>query len=345
MRLLVTGAGGFLGRAVVAAAARRGHAVRAMVRGAPHELPAGAQPVLADLLAPAGLPDAVRGVDAVIHLAAAKTGDLLAGNLTMTQNLLNAMAQAGVPHIVHISSLAVYDYLALRSFSTLDEQTPLDDAMTDRDDYARAKLLQEKLIRAGATGPALKWTVIRPGMIYGPGRLFNARVGFNIGKLWVRTGAWARIPLTYVENCADAIILAVEMREAQGQVFNVVDDQLPTQRRYARLIAQRISPRPLVIPVSWTILRCIARLAWQIKRMAPSVGAKIPGILLPPRLHARCKPLRYSNVRAKSVLGWSPRYGLLEALDRSAADIKPSPSTPPQGLGKGKLVGSSGGSA
>ena len=47
------------------------------------------------------------------------------------------------------------------------------------------------------------------------------------------------------------------------------------------------------------------------------VQAKIPGLFVPARLHARCKPLRYSNQRIKQVLGWTPRYSLIEALERS----------------------------
>ncbi|MGA2233184.1 MAG: NAD(P)H-binding protein, partial [Tepidisphaeraceae bacterium] len=101
MKLLVTGAGGFLGRHVVAEALRRGHVVRAMIRPA-SVVPQG-QPnlevVKADLRSSRGLAEIVRGCDAVLHLAAATSGDLyaqLSGTVVATENLLTAMAAANV---------------------------------------------------------------------------------------------------------------------------------------------------------------------------------------------------------------------------------------------------------
>ena len=103
MKLLVTGAGGFLGQYVVAAAVRRGHRVRAMVR------PAGSVPaswhghpmvevVSGDLRSAKGILEILDGVDGVVHLAAAKAGDLyeqFGGTVIATENLLAAMVTAG----------------------------------------------------------------------------------------------------------------------------------------------------------------------------------------------------------------------------------------------------------
>src|SRR5687767_10308430 len=113
MKLLVTGAAGFLGRYVVAEALRRGHAVRALVRGGAGsgsstcgwEDDPGVELVRADLRSREGLVEACGGVEAVLHLAAAKAGDLYeqyAGTVVATENLLLAMAQAGVRRIVHV---------------------------------------------------------------------------------------------------------------------------------------------------------------------------------------------------------------------------------------------------
>ena len=333
MKLCVTGATGFLGRYVVSVALSRGHSVRALVHR-PADLkklgwPADAdlEQVKVDLRSKAGLADAVRGCDAVLHLAATKAGDLyaqFAGTVVATENLLWAMDQAGCRHIVAISSFAVYDYLHRRSFSVLDEASPTDEAMVDRDEYAQTKLIQEKLVRDTAAKNGWTWTVLRPGMIYGRDNLFNARVGMGgAGRTWVRTGAWAQIPLTYVENCAEAIVLAAETPAAHGQVLNLVDDRPPTQRRYAKLLQSRTTPRPRLVPLSWTVLRTVARLGWLWNRFVLGGKAKVPGLLVPARLHARCKPLRYRNDKAKSVLGWVPRYTLEQAVDRSLSDGPP----------------------
>ena len=189
----------------------------------------------------------MRGCVAVLHLGATKAGDLYAqfgGTVVATENLLAAMAQADVRHLVAVSSFAVYDYLHRRSWSVLDETSPLDGAMVDRDEYAQTKLIQERLVRETAAKNGWAWTVIRPGMIYGRDNLFNARVGMAGGQTWLRTGAWAPIPLTYVEHCAEAIVLAAETPAADGQILNIVDDHPPTQRRYAKLLQSRTTPRP-----------------------------------------------------------------------------------------------------
>jgi nucleoside-diphosphate-sugar epimerase len=327
MKLLVTGASGFLGKCVVAEAAERGHAVVAMVRS-PTDFPQpNVQTVIADLRSRKNLVESLTGCEAVLHLAAAKSGDLytqLAGTVVATENLLWAMDQASVGRLVHVSSFSVYDYLNMPGHTLLDETAPLADPFGDRDDYAITKILQERLVIDHAKKNNWRWTVLRPGMLYGRGNLFNARVGQKMGNNWLRTGGWARIPLNYVENCAQAILLAAESPLADGQIFNCLDDNPPTQRQYAKLIAARTTPRPKIIPVPWTVMRTLARSIAIFNRLFLGGRAKIPGVLIPSRLHARCKPLRYSNEKIKSVLNWSPRYDLHSALDRSVA----SPAAP-----------------
>jgi 2-alkyl-3-oxoalkanoate reductase len=328
MKLLVTGANGFLGHHVVAEALRRGHAVRAMVRSAGDAVRHGwdrepnVEVVRADLRRRKGLAEVVGGVDAVLHLAAAKSGDLYAqyaGTVVATENLLGAMDEARVRRIVLVSSFSVYDYMKIRSFAVLDEASPVERDAFERDEYAHTKLVQERLVRDHAVRSGWDYTVLRPGVIYGKDNLWTARLGVRGGRIWLRTGAWARLPLTYVENCAQAIVLAAETEAASAQTLNVVDDDMPTQRRYAALLRRRTSPRPIILPVAWTVMRGLAGLATLTNKLLLGGRAKVPGIFIPCRLAARCKPLRFSNRRIKEVLGWKPRYSLNEALDRSFA--------------------------
>ena len=327
MILLVTGANGFLGRHVVAQSRARGHDVRALVRPAtdvtalPWANDAKVQIVRTDLRSPNGLADAMNGVDAVLHLAAAKQGDLyaqLAGNVVATESLLNAMTVATVARLVAISSFAVYDYLHRPTLSRIDEESPLERAPERRDEYCRTKMLQESLIRAHAAAHGWALTVLRPGVIYGRDNCWSARLGIPLGPCrWLRIGAWARIPITYVENCAQAVVLAAEKTDSGRQVFNVVDDDMPTQRHYLKELRKRMPAGPKVIPVAWTVMRLFAGLAWFTNRLLLGGRAKTPGIVVPARLHARCKPMRYTNQRIKDSLGWKPQYKLSEALDRS----------------------------
>jgi nucleoside-diphosphate-sugar epimerase len=264
-----------------------------------------------------------------LHLAAAKSGDLYAqyaGTVVATENLLAAMDEARVRRIVLVSSFSVYDYMKIRSFAVLDETSPVERDAFERDEYAHTKLVQERLVRDHAVRGGWDYTVLRPGVIYGKDNLWTARLGVRGGRVWLRTGAWARLPLTYVENCAEAIVLAAETEAASAQTLNVVDDDMPTQRRYASLLRRRFSPRPIILPVAWSIMRGLAGLATLTNKLLLGGRAKIPGIFMPCRLAARCKPLRFSNRKIKDVLGWKPRYSLDEALGRSLAIEQPAPA-------------------
>lgn len=337
MRTLITGANGFLGRATVEAALRRGHEVLALVRPASDvSRLAWANDrrvtiVRADLRKPAGLVDALRGCDAVAHLAADKAGSFyaqMAANVVASENLFKAMTDAGVGRLVAISSFSVYDYLGRWSRSRLDEGSPLERDPESRDDYARTKLLQERITREHAQQQGWKLTVLRPGVIYGPDNLWNARLGLKAGeKLWLAIGGGARLPLTYVDNCADAIVACCESDAAVGQTFNVVDDDPPTQRTYLRELAKRTQPRPRVVSLPWSLWRIAARGAWLTNRWFLGGNAKVPGLFVPARLHARFKPLRYTNRKLRDTLGWKPLYTLTQALDRSTAGLEAASST------------------
>lgn len=328
LRLYITGATGFVGSAVVRAARARGHDVVAVIRPASSSEPIdGVTQARVDLRSPRGLADSLAGVDSVIHLAAAKSGDMaqqFAGTVVTTENLLGAMASAGVDQLVGISTFSVYDYRALRSGDLLDENTPIDTSPAGRDEYARTKLVQEQLYRDFAAGNGSgprRCVIVRPGMIYGPDNLWHALLGAELGPAFLRIGSRAVLPMSYVENCAEAIVLAAERlaeddTEVNGQTINLVDDDLPTQAEYAEAVAARTKV-PSSVTVPWPVLRTGAETLALLNRSLLKGRAKFPGIAMPDRLYARFKPLRYTNRKAKELLGWTPRYGLVEAVERS----------------------------
>jgi hypothetical protein len=125
-------------------------------------------------------------------------------------------------------------------------------------------------------------------------------------------------------------VLAAEREAAAGQVLNVVDDETPTQRQYVSLLRKRTSPRPRVIGLPWWGIRSAARLAWLANKLLLGNRARLPGILIPCRVHARFKPLKYTNRRIKEVLGWKPRYSLVEAIDRSMGRAARAPAPAPR---------------
>jgi nucleoside-diphosphate-sugar epimerase len=329
MKLLVTGSTGFLGQAVVRDALRLGHTVRAAVRPATDvdrvwpDRDGRLEVVRIDLRRKQGLAEACRGVDAVIHLAAVKMGDFydqMLGTVVATENLLAAMDEAGCKRMVLCSTFSVYDYMRPRSGRVVDESFPLEPDPDARDEYAKTKLLQENMVRAHAENHGLSLTVVRPGVIYGPDNLLNGWTGQQLGATrWARVGANAQIPLTYVDHCANAHVLAATSDAAVGQTYNVVDDDPPKQKHYIKLLQRRLTPRPRVIPINWTLARTVARCGWLFNRLCLGGGAKVPSILVPCRLHARAKPYRYSNAKLREELGWGMRYTLEQAIDRSLA--------------------------
>lgn len=315
----MTGASGFIGRHVVAEALRRGHFVSAMVRPATpiRELPWADQErvtlVRLDLRSERHLTEVLLGIETVVHLAVAGWRE----TVVTTENLLRAMDAAKCTSLVLVSSFAVYDYDRVPPFGLLDETSPLERRPERRDAYCHAKLVQEELAREWGTERGRCLCVLRPGSVIGGNDAWTPRVGIQMtSKWWIRIGAWARLPLSYVENCAEAIVHCAEHRMARGETFNIVDDDLPTQRRYSRRLQKLTRPQPHILPLPWPLLLLTAWLAVLANRALLRGRGRLPQLLRPPSLSARCKPLRYTNRKLREKLDWRPRFTLEEALGR-----------------------------
>lgn len=324
--VFITGAAGFVGQYVVAAVLRSGYKVLANIRPKTqiesiswHDHP-NVTLVRQDLRSRRGLVESLAGADAVIHLAAVKSGDFydqFAGTVIATENLLWAMAAAEIKQLVAISTFSVYDFLGMRSGQLLDETSPLEPMPQNRDEYAQTKLIQEKLYRAFEG----EVTILRPGMIYGRDHLWHALIGAEFGNTWLKIGGKATLPMAYVENCAEAIAAALSAPNAIGQTINIVDDALPTQKAYLERLLQYTPEPPKLIPVSWFAMRSVANLAWWVNQTFLAGQAKMPGILVPAKLQGRFKPLKYSNAQAKTLLDWTPRFTTAEAFSRSCSEL------------------------
>ena len=307
LRLLVTGAAGVLGGAVARAAATRGHEVIRLVRASGAAERPGQRTVVADLSTPDAAAGALEGVDAVVHCAASLTGgpDLQARDtIAATENLVARMHTSGVGRIVLVSSYAVYDYRALPAGGRLDEATPLERDPATRGPYVEAKLTQEQIVREA--GAALDWRIVRPGLVFGPGRGWFYHLGMPIGsRVWLALAGGAELPLTHVDNCAEAIVAAASSPTGRVAV-NIVDDARPTRTAYMRALATATAPGVRVVDLPWAVLAAGGAVA--------SAAGVTPGMLNPARLAARCKPLTYDNAAAKAAFGWQPSLPMAEAL-------------------------------
>ncbi|MFY0682126.1 MAG: NAD(P)-dependent oxidoreductase [Thalassovita sp.] len=296
LKILVTGATGYLGKPAVASCLAAGHHVVAVVRDTekcPFEWDIDQRVTVldTDLNALPALPD---GIDVVMHLAASLSGDeaqQMQDTVQATEHLVSLCLERA-PAIVLASSLSVYTGQA--ELGVVSEQTQLEPQPKFRDAYCRAKLQQEAICAqySEATGAAL--VRLRIGAIWGPDRLWNAHLGVGIGPALLGAAGPGEIPLCHVRHAAQALALAVA-RAGQGEtdIVNVVDSDLPSRKRYLQSLQATGWPR-MVLPLPISGLATLAKLT----------GSRLGfGLLRLPVLRARLMPLQYDNTRLRG-LGW-----------------------------------------
>lgn len=338
--VLVTGASGFLGAAVVERLAARGHAVRALVRpgrrrehlerlaAAPRSGLGRVEVVQGDLDSPAGAAALLPGIGIVYHLAAAMTGSadaIFAATVVATEHLVDAMAAVPQPpRLVLCSSFSVYGVAELARGALVDETTPLEPYPERRDPYAQAKLAQERVAWAAHREQRVPLTVVRPGVIYGPGgAAMSGRVGLSAKGILFHMGGSNLLPLTYVDNCAEALAIAGERCPGAGEIVNVVDDDLPSSRVYLRRYRRHVPTT--VVPMPYPVARGLARAAAELGRLS---GGRWRAPLSPYAVDSTWKGQRFSNARLKA-LGWRPLVSTDEGLARTFAALASRPTSRP----------------
>lgn len=320
MKVLVTGASGFLGIRVVDQLLRRGHGVRAMIRPKSSE-PRWADKVeifRADLRVHDHLERAFDGVDAVIHLAAATSGDedsQFVSTVVATERFMDAMIQSPVKRLVHVSSLVVYDWSKVSG--KMDEESPLVTDIFGMGGYTIAKVWQERVVLKAAKAHSLDLTVMRPGFIWGPRHTKIAGMGRQFGRVHVMFGPNVRLPLTYVVNCADCIVTALESPAAVGEAFNVIDGDQIRVWRYVREYMRRTGDRGYLFPVPYFLGFAVAALASFTSRALFGKKGKLPSLLVPRRFESQFKPIQFSTKKLKEKLAWSPPFIFDRCLDLS----------------------------
>lgn len=305
-RILITGAGGFLGQALVRAARHAGAEVTALIRGTTPDAWAGDTGTtvmrvdLGGSHAPVQLIPCLEGVTSVIHAAASFGGTAHAhgrDTLRATRNLIVAMQAAEKPaKLVLVSSFSVYDIAALSDGAILSEDSPLLNDGQGRDPYAIAKRTQEHQVQ----NSGLVHDIIRPGAIYGLGRLWSAQLGFARAGRVICPGGSAQVPALHVDHAAIALV-HVALRATGGAVSNLVDPDPPTQLEWLAAINQRTHTLPLGL---------VLRIGKWLGRSAA--------------WSARFKPLTYDLACAQDQLGPAPSRSFAEAIAGAKAGEKAS---------------------
>lgn len=326
MKILLTGSNGFLGGALLGRLLARGaRDVRCFVRpgndtsrieslGGDHP-DAAIEIFHGNLVSKEDAAACMRGVDIVYHLAATMKGspaEIFLNTVVTSKNLLEHLHD-DIKKVILISSFGVYGVADLPADSLIDEGTPLETQPEKRDVYSHAKWRQEKLFRDYQGQRKFPLVVIRPGVVYGPGGgAMSARVGLNLFGLFLHLGDNNLIPLTYLDNCAEAIAVAGESPDSIGESYNVHDDALPTAKAYLRRYRQNVEKLKYV-PVPYSVMK---RLSAVVERYHHFSKGQLPAIFTPYKAANLWKKHRFSNEKIKSI-GWQQIVSTEEGLART----------------------------
>ena len=318
-RVFVTGATGFLGQRLISTLARCGADVVALVRDesrVPEELKHKATFVRGDLRDLDDVVAAIQGASLVFHCAAVTTNAIpwqvhYDTNVTGTENVLQAAAKAGVVHVVHLSSVAVY--------GLDDRRRPVNEleALPKNPDrwayYMRSKIEAEKVATTVAADNEFGLSIIRPGILYGPGAARAVGRGLvQLGSLRFTIGTGRNhLPYTYVDNTIDCMLLAAIHALPGVETYNVVDTPPLSVREAAKIDGRVRDESVRLVPVPAFLLSAAARIAEYRSRdvdTAPKLSRYV--------IRSAARDIVYDTQKARTQLGWQPAVSIEEGLRR-----------------------------
>ena len=306
-RILVTGAAGFVGRALVASLLSQQRQVRRSLREtAPDN--ATDDIIVGDIGPDTDWRRALEGVDCVIHLAARthalqeSAEDPLAAyrriNVGATRRLAQQAAASGARRFVFLSSIKVNgESTGEHPFSAADAPQPLDA-------YGISKREAEDVLRGIGTDTGMEIVILRPPLVYGPGvkgnflRLLQA---IARGMPLPLASIHNRRSLVYIGNLVDAIITCMDAPAAAGKTFLVSDGEDVSTPALIRKLAAALGRSPRLLPCPPALLHFGAALLSKRAAMMRLTGS-----------------LTVDASALRQELGWQPRYSLDQGLTATA---------------------------
>ena len=310
MNVLVTGANGFIGKALCNKLIADGYQVRVAVRRAAQmtALPSGVEGAMIGNIGPeTDWSKALDGIEGIVHLAARvhvmreSADDPLVAfrevNVEGTECLAIAAANSGVKRFVYISSVKVNGESRSDPYTEMDKSEP-------QDLYAVSKWEAEQILAEISSATGIEIVIIRPPLVYGP----NVRANFLRLLRWVNKGipfplgmVDNRRSLVSLDNLVDFLITCIEHPAAAGETFLVSDgEDLSTPALIRRIaLSMNIPARLIPVPV------CLLRLGGSL------LGKKS-------EVDRLCGSLQVDISKAKSVLGWKPPLSVDEGLAKTA---------------------------
>jgi nucleoside-diphosphate-sugar epimerase len=308
-KVFVTGALGFVGRAISA----RYRALGAETRGLDVRADPAAGIVAGDVTRPEEWPEAIRGCDLVIHTAAIVTNNATRAeawrvNVLGTRRVLDAAKRAGVKRFVHISSLAAMRFI-------LDDQA--DEAasvMPTGNPYVDTKIASEQTVLAAHAAGELTCTIIRPADVYGPGSRPWTLIPVQMiqkGLFLLPAHGQGVFRAIYIDDLVEGVMLAAEKEEGIGQIFILGGENTITCEKffghYYRMLGKG-KLRMLSTPVAVAIAE-VGRVVFTLLGKPTEMGRGAMEML--------SKKNTVSNAKAHRLLGWQPEVDLDEGMRRT----------------------------
>lgn len=309
-RILVTGANGFIGKALCGKLVSDGWLVNGAVRsGKAAQIAAGVTAVEIDgVHTDTDWEKALRAVDTVVHLAARvhvmknETDDPLIAcrkiNVEGTENLARQAAAAGVRRFVFLSTVKVNGEESWGPFAETDTPAPVDS-------YGISKMEAERKLHQIAAETKMAVVILRAPLVYGPG------VKANFLKLLQTVDRGTPLPfagvknqrsLIYIENLVDAIAACIRHPNASGQTYLVSDGDDVSTPELIRMLSASLHKPPRVFTVPGLCLYIAGRLAGKGPTMDRLIGS-----------------LTVDTSKIRAELGWTPPFTLAKGIEETVA--------------------------
>jgi nucleoside-diphosphate-sugar epimerase/predicted dehydrogenase len=319
-RILVLGGTGFIGRALVKRLTNEGHAVRVLARDPRTPHPELAHPdvqiVRGDFTDTASVDAALEGIDVVYHLArghGSKWEEYQKYDVEPTVRLAEACVRRGVRRFFYTSTIAIY--WAGRRAKVITEQTPPHPGILRTQLYSRSKVAIEKAL-LGLSDEKLEVVIFRPGVVIGSG---GSPLHWGVGawpypsvcRLW-GDGEHA-LPFVLADDCADAMVRALDVPNLHRQSFNLVGDASLTGHGYLDALERKAGIRVKRVSAAPAVLFAEEAAKWAIKSLGRDREARLPSWY---DGDGRTLAAHFDCTKAKTELGWRPVADVNELIAR-----------------------------